>query len=191
MRFAWDTVDQGWNTRVVDYSEGDQRQLVARVGLGGMDWVSALAVIAAVAAGVLLLGLFLAMAAARGRELPAWLRALLRFLGERGLPAAARTPAAGGAGESPHAREAARLYARFCRRLTRGARLERTPGEGPMDFATRATETLADAPARTAAEIARLYATVRYGRPENAGETIAALRQAVRAFRIRDGEKGC
>lgn len=185
VRFTWDTVDQAWNTRVVDYSEKDQRHLVARVGLGAMDWVTALGTLAAVAAGVLLLGLVLATAAARGRELPGWLRRLLRFLGERGV-GNARALAVGS--EGVHAREAAGHYARFCRRLSAGARLERAAGEGPLDFAARAAGSLAPEPARAAGEIAQLYATARYGKPERAGETVPALRRAVRKFRVKGAD---
>lgn len=74
---------------------------------------------------------------------------------------------------------AARQYARFLARLA-AVGLSRLPGEGPVDFASRAARDRPDL-ARPIRQITTLYVGLRYGRTP-AGE-IDALRRAVGTFR--------
>ncbi|TCS72998.1 uncharacterized protein DUF4129 [Sulfuritortus calidifontis] len=76
---------------------------------------------------------------------------------------------------------AARLYARFCRKLARLG-LERHGNEGPVAFARRAGAARPDL-AETIGAITRLYVGLRYGRAT--AETLRVLRQSIRRFRPR------
>jgi transglutaminase-like putative cysteine protease len=80
---------------------------------------------------------------------------------------------------------AARLYERFCRRVTRFAGLERSSSEGPLDFSKRAAGALPDQ-ARQIDAITDLYVRSRYAAPAHddlAQRTLEALTEAVDNFR--------
>ncbi len=71
----------------------------------------------------------------------------------------------------------ARAYARFCRKLAR-AGIERSPAEGPVDFAARVARER-PALAEAAARVTRLYVDARYA---GAAADARELDRAVRAF---------
>ncbi len=73
-------------------------------------------------------------------------------------------------------------YARFCRKLSVGAELDRAPGEGPLDFARRAQERL-PAQSEGIRHITDLYVASRYARDGGAG-VAGQFHDAVARFRV-------
>lgn len=72
------------------------------------------------------------------------------------------------------------LYQRFCNKLARRG-IERTPAEGPVDFAARVGDLRPDL-ANTVDTISRLYIDARYGGAEVSGQ-LGRLRREIATFR--------
>lgn len=156
-RAYWDYANLAWYRWVADYDESRQQRLLERIGLGRMTAFGR-ALLIALAVALLLLGY--ALAARRWRR-------------------------GGGAPERPD--PAARLYARFCRKLAR-AGLARAPHEGPLAYAAR-LRSLRPELGATVAEIVGRYVELRYA-PAGGGDEsrrraeLRALARAVAALRV-------
>ena len=151
---AWDTLDLQWNLRVIGYNFESQGDMLRDLGFGRFGMFGG-------AMGLLL-----------GLGIGAGTFALFLYLRSRSIEKT-----------DPRTGTLQRIYARFCRSVTRAGGPARAPHEGPLDFAARASLAL-PASAAPIAQITGLYIDARY-RPVGTGSdaTIPALRQALRAFR--------
>ncbi len=148
---TWDTLDHQWNLRVIGYGFDSQSDLLRDLGFGRFGILSGA------------IGIFAGMAIASG------MFAFFLLLRAR-------------SGEVSDARASAvqKLYAKFCARVSKAGGPPRAPGEGPLDFAARATAALPSE--REGIErVTESYVSLRYGRDN--GGPLDHLRAAVRAFR--------
>lgn len=148
---AWDSVDHQWNLRVLGFGFDSQRDLWKDFGIDAFGFMGG-------GVGIMI-----------GLGVGAGLSALILVLRSRSSDVVDRRASA-----------IAKQYSRFCSRLAKAGLPPRAAGEGPFDFAARASAAL-PAVAHTIERITAIYVQLRYSREPKL--TFDELKHAVRHFR--------
>lgn len=148
---AWDTLDHNWNLRVIGFNFDSQRDLWKDVGIDAFGFMGG---------GI---GIMIGLAVGAG------LSALFLLLRSRSADVLDRRAGA-----------IVKVYVQFCRRLAKAGVPPRAAGEGPIDFAARASAAL-PAAAGAIQRVTEAYIQLRYAAATTT--TLEEFRRAVREFR--------